>query len=104
MNYEQFAYLTKLLDGPSAAQLKEFDRVVNLHAMIKAFETEVRDAWQQFVHDKKLKASIPVLPEKYRKLSLRISATVPQFRRPPRPSRSLPHFSPLQNRPCRLFP
>ena len=70
MNYEQFAYLTKLLDGPSAAQLKEFDRAVNLHAMIKAFETEVRDAWQQFVHDKKLKASIPVLPEKYRKLVL----------------------------------
>lgn len=70
MNYEQLAYLKTIIHYPSAAVLEEFDKAVNLHEMIKAFEKEVHGAWQKFIHDKVLKASIPALPEKYKKLVL----------------------------------
>ena len=67
MNYEQLCYLRTVIPCRDKEIFEAFDKAASLHAMIKAFEAEVRAAWKTFIHEQALKSSSTPAPNQYKK-------------------------------------
>lgn len=67
MNYEQLCYLRTVIPCRDKEIFEAFDKAASLHAMIKAFEAEVRAAWKTFIHEQALKSSSEPAPNQYKK-------------------------------------
>lgn len=67
MNYEQLSYLRTVIRCRDKELFEAFDKAAGLHAMIKAFDAQVRAAWKTFIHEQALQSSSTSPAHTYKK-------------------------------------